>query len=618
MPGILTRQLQLIVMPVLILLVTTGVTIRAQIPDNQPITELRMPPFVFSELRGSNLEVKNVEIREGCSIQVVKWTISSGKFTYSDDEGTVITGKIGKFTLKGKMSRPDSPCGYLLEIAPGGLKFKLTTEAPLNFQAFGGTITFAPDAELQISNEKFINISRFKPVNSTRPIEMNRLGSLTLTTEEALTWNNAKFKFSELSDVIALNLIAPKRQKKRFELPFQINHIIATDANFVFEVPADLPAKIFNLSGPNYRAEIKDTHLDALAVSLSRPGLVLRAKSLSVHARLTAKSGVAPNTPVLFNGTASVTEAQSSADYSVTEAIMKEVRFSGLRLVPDPPPGPSGSASERSSPAQSQIATAKLPRQRNALSGLSVEQPTQIPQEIANACARIPAEQINDIRTLGMSLPGDQQAEAIRKSREALNRIDSADFLIHLPARDLSPMIEKLGSKLGQNLRITFGRQLVTFCADLSTTVPIPITLKLTLLVAPSFEVVTIEKDGKQKDVLGLVLRYRVSIAHITMEGAQEGSSTNILLAINRMLQAAESSAGDPGSKIVIPIDLDFIKTLDPNKTGKDEETGDTYAVQGKKIETSISPFLDRIVLLVDTNGLHIMGKVKVETKVVN
>jgi hypothetical protein len=620
MTLILTFRWQLPLMIFLFLLVNVNASVRGQtVPDREPITELRMPPFIFSELRGSNLEVKSVEIREGCSIQIVKWTVSSGRFTYRDEEGTIISGKFEKLTLKGKMARPDSPCGYLLEIGPGGLKFKFRFDAPFAFNAFGGTITIEPGKVLQISNERSINISKFKPVTSAQPVQVNRVGSLTLTTSERLAWRDVKFMFSELSEPVVLNLIGPNGQKKRFDLPIELNRVTIADANFLFEVPADLPAKTFVLSGPRYRATIKETHLKKLTVSVSRPGLLLRAENLSVFAQVTARSDAAPNTPVLFNGTASVTDAQSTADYSMTAAIMKDVRFSGLRLIPAPPLGASSEPSERTNRAEAGLATLRLPGQSSAFSAVTTEKHATVPsQEISNACVRIPVEQINDIKSLGMPLLSDQQAEAIKKSQEALDRIDSADFLIHLPARDLNPFIEKLGSKLGQNFRITFGKQLVTFCADISTTQPIPITLKLTVRVSPNFEVVTIVKEGKPKEVLGLVLRYEISIAQVAAGEAKQANYSDVLIAIGRVLEAAASSAADVGSKIVLPIDLDFVKTIDPNRTGKDEETGETYEVKGKKIETSISPHLDRIMLLVDANGVHVMGKVKVATKVVN
>jgi hypothetical protein len=578
-----------------------------------------MPPFIFRDLHGSNLEVQSVEIREGCSIQKVKWTISNGNFTYIGDEGTVIAGKVSKFTLKGKMSRPDSPCGYLLEIGPGGLKFKLKVSEPFAFQAFGGMITVSKDGEIQISNDRPINISRFKPVTSNQSVQVNQVGSLTLSTSERLAWQDVRFSFSELSEPISLTLTAPDHQKKRFELPFDSNRVRVTDANFVFEVPPDLPTRHFELNGPKYRARVKDTHLETLTVGVSGSGLLLRVHNLSVFGQLTVRSDAAPKTPILFNGTASVNNASSSAAYSFTAAQMKDVRFSGLRLIPIPPDGVSDARGVRSSMELPSTKWFAIGHGFNTPADNKLSSAPEPLQAILNPCVRIPIEQINDIKKLGLPLLSDQQFEAIRKSQEALDRFESPDFLIHLPTKGLTPLLEKLGSNLGQKLNIVFGNQLVTFCADLSTTTPIPITLKLTLSIAPSFEVVTIVKDDKPKDVLGLILRYEVSIAHMgTVDESKEGNFNDVLGAINQILASANSSAGAITSKVAIPIDLDFVKLLDPHREGKDDDTGDTYEVRGRKIETSISPVPEMTVLLIDGTGMHVLGKVKVAVKVVN
>ena len=600
---------------VLTLLLPSSVWAQATAPDNVPKL-LDIPPLLFSNLSNSHIDFsRDFEFRQGCIVNIIKWTASNGDFKYVNDQGVVIHGKLKNFSLKGKMAAGDSPCGRLLEVDTGGLKFKLTLDEDFNVAAFGGVVTLPVRAKVTVTNNRPINISRWKPVNSEQPVQVNRSGAFTLTTTDQLSWTDCKLKFAALPDPIVVSLIDASKEKKQFEIPLETGRPLVADAKFTYASPGKVVVQPRHLSAPLYQATINDLSLDALQLFVTRSGLTLEIHNVSVSGEGVAKSGVPPPVPILFKGRATATSITGRAQTSFTQADVRDVVLTGFKFVPTTPVSLAAVKQMQMdrSYQHSQVA------QTFSDTSVGAHNNQVMQTQAAPPCNQATANQLADIAKLGMLSLTDGQTEAIRASQLNLDRIDKADYVIHFANADLKEVIDKFVSSLfGQKLSIELGNQMILACANFSPIPPLPgvppVAVKIILKVSTSFEAVPVERDGKVKQELALVLRFEVAQAALdgTIE-SRETSPDGLKNSVDNQLMSVNSKVKLPPSKVVLPLPLQFIRKLSLSRSKTDKETGDKFDITAKTVEATVEPIRDMTVLLIDVKGIHILGKVKIQ-----
>lgn len=594
------------------------------------LKQLNRGPFTFSDLVRTRRVIVSTEDREGCSVHVVRWTADRGKFRYVNDAGTVIEGNISGFSLDGKMSKPDSPCQPLLEIDTRKLNFKLVTVTPFNIPAYGGVISLPQGQETTISNIQAINI--------TGRGRSNHSGTLAVTTTRKLNWRNAKFNFQQLPNPIILNAESGLGDIKEFEIPLNTGKSLITNAQFAYVLPHNLRTQPFELHTPNYRANLRGIGLGSFIISLTRNRLGLKITNLSGTGEIAARSARTPQIPILFNGRANVNNLSATANFSLSQADMKDITFNGLKLIPELPTQPNRIAI-RNSTEPTRSRSAKVLSRQTSLENLVryqstsynlFESETATTQTIPPVCFEATQNQLADIKSLGMNSLPERQRLAIRNSSLALKNITAPDFIANLPANDVKPLIQDVVLKVLRMkiLETKFGKQEVLFCAELAG-IPSDATLppiNLIYSVAPSIELRCDPKDVQAgscsetnpadqiKKKPSLVFRYNVSQAGVesfdipddeTPEGATER--------ITDPVADADSKAKEQPSEFVLPLNLDFGQTINLNGSKEDPNTGDRYSIRATETRVQIVIPRDKSVILIDEKGVHVIGNLEVK-----
>lgn len=578
--------------------------------------ELTRGPLSFTQLKGTTFNLIAERDRNGIIFEDFRWTASSGKFKYRNDKGVVIEGDVIGFSLRAERSKALAGNIPILDIRKGGLTFTLRISKQLNFTAYGGNIVLAAKEEMLISNSEQVTITGSGLINQT--------GTLALTTFNKLDWQGAKFRFPQIPSDVPMTFMSDKGIKKEYDLPLGTGNVVLTDAQFLYVIPRTFGQKPFSLKTPDYIATLYTLRLKELSVHLNRSGATMRAEDFGGSGEITVKTIKSSPIPVLFSGNAMISTITGKADFSPVLGEVKDIRLRGLRL--HPLAGPAANAN-RSNFESSAAIPGKRSLQNSgramtfthALFQSHTTQPNT--KLIPSDCYLASSSQLSAMNKLGLKSLTQRQLEAIRGSKEVLDKVSESDFLIHLPAEDIKILARKLAlEKLSIDpLEMKFGKQEILVCGDFSSALPalnLP-SLDLVYRISPSIELADVERNGKSTKEFALVLRYEIGQTTIDdTEINNETSPEEIENAVSNKIGESDAITKEPTSSYALPLPLDFIRTIDVNKSYTDANTNDKFTLKSKKVETTVSAIPEGSVLFIDNKGIHLLGKLIVKAEV--